>query len=129
VNTDETTPHFNPLWWRALAALAVLAGDVYDFTAHHHAPHFWPAVRSAAFIVFLVFYLQKSRFAWHTLAVIVVCITPLEVLTPVDPGLKLRASHLIWIHVGFLCLGLLLLLKTRRPYFAFIDAASDRDAT
>src|SRR6266404_6974599 len=129
VSADETKPRFNPLWWGALAALAVLASDVYDFAAHHHTPHFWTAIRSAAFIIFLLFYLQKSRFAWHTLGVIIVCITPLEVLlTPVDPALKLRTPHLIWIHVGFLCLGLLLLLKSRRPYFAFIDAKSGQDS-
>jgi hypothetical protein len=107
----------------ALAAIGVLSSDVYDVSAHRHAPHFWTVIRSVAFVVFLVFYLRWSRFAWHTLGIIIVCLTPLEVLlTPTDPGLKLRAPHTIWIHVGFLCLGLLLLLKSRRLYFLFIDA-------
>jgi membrane protein required for beta-lactamase induction len=113
----------------ALADLGVIASGVYDLVAHQHAPQVWTAIRSVAFIVFLVFYVRRSRFAWHTLGVIIVCVIPLEVLlTPIDPGLKFRAPQLIWIHVGFLCWGLLLVLKCRRPYFLFIEAKARHDS-
>jgi len=110
----------NPLWWGALAAIGVVASEIYNFYRGER-PTVLAELRLIVFIVFLILLIVRSRFAWHMLGIAIVLVTPLVVLlTPPDAGLKYRGPHVLWIHIIFTCLGLVLLWKSRKAYFVFV---------
>lgn len=101
--------------WGLFAAIGALLPP-------YHLHNFLRVILIAAFLLFLGLYFLKSRFAWHVIAIAVVAITPLYVLfTPPDAGLKLELPNLLWFHVAFFCIGVLLVLWSRKRYFTYLE--------
>lgn len=116
----EEHSRVNPLWWACIAAVAALLSDVYKIS-HDFSASPSTIIRVVAFSIFLALYLSKSRWAWHVLAIIIVVLTPITViLIPIDPGLKYHHPRIIWLHITLFVLGVILILKSRKQYFAFV---------
>ena len=115
----------NPLWWGGLAAIGVMASEIYNFSRGERTNLFVLA-RLVAFVAFIVLLVLRSRFAWHALLVAIVFVTPLMILfTPPDAGVKYRYPNIVWGHLIFTCLGLALLLRCRKAYFRFVTKNND----
>jgi len=117
----------NPLWWGGLAAVGVLASEIYSISRGDY-PSFLAALRLLVFVVFLALLILKSRFAWHTLGVAILVITPVMLLVSgTGANVSYHGSNITFIDVAFTVLGLVLFLKSRKAYFGFVSNKQRND--
>jgi len=105
----------NPLLWGVFLAIGALIPP-------YHTRSFIDMLIPAAAVVFLVFYVVKSRFAWHVLAAEVFCVTPLYVI--LSPSWRLQTflhPSIIWFPIISTCVFAGLLFWSRGRYFAYLE--------
>jgi len=115
----DAKPQSNPLVLPAIAAAIAVVGAIYQLFVqpHLHPLHF---LRLGAFLIFLVLYFLRSRFAWHAIVVVVFVVTPLYVLLPHMQSQTVRPEIITAIVIlSLICL--VYVWRVRRPYFAFVQ--------
>lgn len=117
---QEPATESNPLWWAAFAAAIGLGVNL--------IPSNWSAAltplgiaRTAGFLVFLILFVQRSRFAWHVFAVTVGLIIPINILVSHSIAMEnIIRPGIVWLYGLFGVLALCLVWRSRKRYLRFV---------
>jgi hypothetical protein len=112
---EKLKPRPNPLLWGALGAVGA-------FLPPYHFREFLDLLLPASALLFLVFYVAKSRFAWHVLAAGLLIVIPLYAF--LSPSWRLYSAlnpGIIWFPIigTFVFAGLL--LWSRKRYYSYVE--------
>ena len=113
----------NPLSWALLVAVVLLLPP-YDSRS------FFDLMRPVSALAFLAFYFAKSRFAWHVLAAELLIISPCYVFFSLSwrvqralrPGIE-------WVPIVCTLLMLVFVIRSRRPYFDYLEQQRRSEVT
>jgi hypothetical protein len=112
---DEPKCQRNPLLWAAIGSLGT-------FIPPYHFRSFVDFLLPAAALLFLIFYILKSRYAWYVLAADILFVSPLYIF--LSPSWRLQTflnSRIIWVAIIGTCLVATLLFWSRGRYFAYLE--------